>query len=552
MGCFTGLKCKKKKSEQTIYNKRVPKEQKPAALPEPQIQTRSLQSAPPSFRNRVKPIQPVNRVISNRARALSAPSTLDAADQDDLSEYEEPEDSKYRPGIVKEQLSPVPQPLPLPSPQVAAALRTTGSFKSVTNSGPLYASGPLPLPPTAALPTGTIPTGTLRNFLYEEIASACHNFSSDRCMSEGLSSIIYKASFGDDSLSSKKFEATVTRLHPSTQGLREFINEINTLATLQHPNLCKLLGFHAREGSEQKMLVYERLFHGSLDRLLYGRSEKPPIDWNTRMKIALCAAQGLTFLHEEGPFQAMYNEFSTANIQIDKDFSAKLSGYGCVGQIPEAEISNSSVAVANLSVETLERGMLTPKSNVWSFGIVLLELLTGRRNLDSRHPKEERNLVKWSRPFLADDCRLSLIMDPQLKGRFPSQAARRVSDIAQKCLQKDPSERPTMRTVVQHLKIIQDMKHSCRFPLQEPAFAGKHMSRSPSLNGILTPAPRLSFSPSPPSATRPSISPTRRPALLTALPPRACSSTLTFEGLDRQESQKSSSSTVPRASVEGF
>lgn len=89
------------------------------------------------------------------------------------------------------------------------------------------------------------------------------------------------------------------------QGLKEFINEINTLATLQHPNLCELLGFHAREGSDPKMLVYERLYHGSLDRLLYGRSDKPPLDWNTRMKIALCAARGLTFLHEEGPFQVI-------------------------------------------------------------------------------------------------------------------------------------------------------------------------------------------------------------------------------------------------------
>lgn len=418
-----------------------------------------------------------------------------------------------------------------------------GSFKSVTASGPLYAAEPLPLPPTAAL----------RNFSYDEIASACLHFSSDRCMSEGLSSIIYRASFGDDASSSKRFEATVTRLHPSALGLKEFISEVNTILSLQHPNLCKLLGFHAREGSDQRMLVYERLPHGSLDRLLFGRSDGPPIDWNTRMKIALCAAQGLTFLHEEGPFQAMYNEFSTASIQIDKDFSAKLSGYGCVGQIVESDISNSSVAVANLSVETLEKGMLTPKSNVWSFGIVLLELLTGRRNLDSRHPKEERNLVKWSRPFLADNHRLSLIMDPQLKGRFPVKAARTVADIAQRCLQKDPSERPTMRTVVENLKLIQDLKYSYRFPLQEPVtISGKHMSKSPSFNGIITPAPRLSFSPSPPSRARPSISPTRRPVLPGSLPPRACSSTISLEELDRQESRKSSSSTIRRASVEGF
>ncbi|XP_004492555.1 probable serine/threonine-protein kinase PBL1 [Cicer arietinum] len=544
MGCFTVLKSKKKKSDQFVYVKRVShNEHAPSVLPEPQPPTRSLRSAPPSFSTTVKPIQLVNKVTSNRIRALSAPSTLDAADQDALAsiEYEEQEESKYRGGSMKEQRSSSPQPLPLPSPQGGSALKAIGSFKLGTASGPLHASGPLPLPPT----------GSLRNFPYEEIAAACYNFSSDRCMSECLSSTIYKAYFGDDPSSSKKFEATVTRLHPSPQGLKEFINEVNTLASLQHPNLCKLLGFHARDGSEHRMLVYERLYHGSLDRLLYGRSDGPSIDWNTRMKIAMCAAQGLTFLHEEGPFQAMYNEFSTANIQIDKDFSAKLSGYGCVGHIPEEEISSSSSAVGNLSMETLEKGMLTPKSNVWSFGIFLLELLTGRKNLDSRHPKEERNLVKWSKPFLADNYRLSLIMDPQLKGRFPSKAARTIADIAQRCLQKEPSERPTMRTVVENLKMIQDLKYSCRFPLQEPAaLSGREMSRSPSLNGIVCPAPRLSFSPSRPSVAPVPISPPRWSGV-PVLPPRACSSTLSLEEFDRQESRKSSSS-ARRASVEGF
>ncbi|KAF5750739.1 receptor-like protein kinase [Tripterygium wilfordii] len=530
MGCFTVLKSKKKKPDRSVSITRVsPKEYSPTTLPVPQVPTRSLQSAPPSFRTRVKPVQPVNSITNSRARALSAPSTLDAAEQDALSsaDYDEQEDSKSRAGRSQSA-----QPLPLPSPQVSGALKASGSFKVGNASGPLFASGPLPLPPS----------GALRNFSYEEVTSACLNFSSDRCMSEGLSSIMYRASFGDDPSCSKKFEATVTRLHPSTQGLKEFINEVNTLASLQHPNLCKLLGYHAREGSEQRFLVYERLFHGSLDRLLYGRADGPPIDWNTRMKIALCAAQGLTFLHEEGPFQAMYNEFSTVNVQIDKDFSAKLSGYGCVGHIPETEI-NSSVAVANLSVETLERGLLTPKSNVWSFGIVLLELLTGRKNLDSRRPKEERNLVKWSRPFLADDCRLSLIMDPLLKGRFPPKAARKVADIALRCLQNDPLERPTMRIVVENVKFTQDVKYSCRFPLQEPAaISGKQMSRSPSLNGIITPAPRLSSSPSLPSGPRASVSTAKLHALPLALPPRACSSTLALEELDRQESRKSASS----------
>ncbi|XP_038883547.1 probable serine/threonine-protein kinase PBL11 [Benincasa hispida] len=548
MGCFTVLKSKKKNHAQSAHDKRVKsKEIVPTMLPEPQIHTRTLQSAPPSFKTRVKPVQPANGAAGSRIRTLSAPSSLDAAEQDALSsvEYDEPEESIDRFGFNKEQRSPSPQPLPLPSPQVIVSLKNTGSFKSVMSSGPLYSSGPLPLPPV----------GAVRNFSFEEISAACHNFSAESCVSEGLSSLIYRASFGDDTSTSKKFEATVTCRHPSNQGFKEFVSEVSTLTSLQHPNLCKLLGFHGHEGSGQRMLVYERLFHGSLDRLLYGRSDGPPIDWNTRIKIALCAAQGLTFLHEEGPFQAMYNEFSTANIQIDKDFSAKLSGYGCVGQIPtpETEISNNSVGSAYLSMETLERGLLTPKSNVWSFGIVLLELLTGRRNLDSRYPKEERNLVKWSRPFLTDDGRLSLIMDPQLKGRYPTKAARTVADIAQKCLQKDPSERPTMRNVVEHLKIIQNVKQSSRFPLQEPIAASpaKQMLRSPSLDGIITPAAaRLSFSPSPPSGFHPSLSPggttsSPRP------PPRLCS-TLSFEDFDRQERRKSSASALRRPRIEGY
>lgn len=152
-------------------------------------------------------------------------------------------------------------------------------------------------------------------------------------------------------------------------------------------------------------------------------------------------------------------------------------------------------------------------------------------------------LIARDRSELTDDCRLSLIMDPQLKGRFPGKAARTVADIAQKCLQKEPSERPTMRIIVDLLRVIQDMKHPRRFPLQEPAsIAGKHMSRSPSLNGIVTPPPRLGFSPSSPliGATLSSIpAPKMPPSLPTSLPPpRVYSNILSVDELSRTDSRK--------------
>jgi serine/threonine protein kinase len=85
--------------------------------------------------------------------------------------------------------------------------------------------------------------------------------------------------------------------------LKEFKTQATTLASLQHPNLCKLIGYYAKEDSNERMLVYERLYHGSLDKLLFGRSDGRFMDWSKRLKVALGAARGLAFLHDEGPFQ---------------------------------------------------------------------------------------------------------------------------------------------------------------------------------------------------------------------------------------------------------
>ncbi|RRT82798.1 hypothetical protein B296_00019330 [Ensete ventricosum] len=305
MGCFTVLKYKKKKSG--CFGNKKPMnaaETVTCALPEPAQPGPSIQSAPPSVRNRTKPAQSGHRILNSRARALSAPSTLVVADQYALAslEYDDQEECKGRGISVKAQRFSNPLPLPLPS-RHTFSLRNLENVNFKNTSGSILSSGPLPLPPLVG--------GGLRNFSYEEILAACQNFSVDRCMSEGLSTTVYKGTFGDDSMCLKRSEATVTRLLPSCQGLKEFLNEVNVLASLQHPCLCKLLGFHAQEGSDEQMLIYERLYHGSLDRLLRGRLDGRSMDWVTRMKVALCAAKGLAFLHEEGPFQVSSSHNST-------------------------------------------------------------------------------------------------------------------------------------------------------------------------------------------------------------------------------------------------
>lgn len=210
MGCFTVSKSKKKKSEQPICIKpmNLPKNT-PMVLPEPQTHSRALQSAPPSFRTRTQPVQSANRIINNRTRALSAPSSLSDAERDALTaiDDDEQEEPKGRSRSTNDRRVSNPQPLPLPSPQNTSILKSTGSFKLSNASGPLPISGPLPLPPL----------GALRNFSYEEIVSACLHFSPERCLSEGLSSKVYRASFGDDASGSRRLEATVSCLLHSTQ-----------------------------------------------------------------------------------------------------------------------------------------------------------------------------------------------------------------------------------------------------------------------------------------------------------------------------------------------
>lgn len=210
MGCFTVLKGKKKKYEQYVKKKDIKRMESPSTtLPEPENGGPSLQSAPPSFRNRTKAVPSTSRA-NMRIRALSAPSSLVVADGDALSmELDDQEEFKGHDGTTTDQRFSNPLPLPLPSPQDPYTLKNMGSFKT-NNVGNLnQISGPLPLPPSAG--------GGLRNFSYEEVSSACLNFSADRYVSEGLSSTVYKATFGDDATSSKKLEATVTRLLPSSQ-----------------------------------------------------------------------------------------------------------------------------------------------------------------------------------------------------------------------------------------------------------------------------------------------------------------------------------------------
>jgi serine/threonine protein kinase len=234
--------------------------------------------------------------------------------------------------------------------------------------------------------------------------------------------------------------------------------EINYLGNLLHPNLVKLVGYCIED--DQRLLVYEFMPRGSLENHLFRRSL--PLPWSIRMKIALGAAKGLSFLHEEALKPVIYRDFKTSNILLDGEYNAKLSDFGLAKDAPDEGKTHVSTRVMGTygyaAPEYVMTGHLTSKSDVYSFGVVLLEMLTGRRSMDKNRPNGEHNLVEWARPHLLDKRRFYRLLDPRLEGHFSVKGAQKVTQLAAQCLSRDSKIRPKMSEVVEVLKPLPHLK----------------------------------------------------------------------------------------------
>ncbi|KAH0928053.1 hypothetical protein HID58_020309 [Brassica napus] len=192
-----------------------------------------------------------------------------------------------------------------------------------------------------------------------------------------------------------------------------------------------------------------------------------PLPWSIRMRIALGAAKGLSFLHEEALKPVIYRDFKTSNILLDSDYNAKLSDFGLAKDAPDEGKTHVSTRVMGTygyaAPEYVMTGHLTSMSDVYSFGVVLLEMLTGRRSMDKNRPSGEQNLVEWARPHLLDRRRFYRLLDPRLEGHFSIKGAQKVTQLAAQCLSRDSKIRPKMSEVVEVLKplpLLKDMASS--------------------------------------------------------------------------------------------
>ncbi|XP_010458935.1 PREDICTED: protein kinase 2A, chloroplastic [Camelina sativa] len=330
---------------------------------------------------------------------------------------------------------------------------STASYSTDSSLGPL---------PALRTEGEILSSPNLKAFTFNELKNATKNFRPDSVLGEGGFGCVFKGWIDQSTLTASRpgsgIVVAVKKLKPEGfQGHKEWLTEVNYLGQLSHPNLVLLIGYCA-EG-ENRLLVYEFMPKGSLENHLFRRGAQP-LTWAIRMKVAVGAAKGLTFLHE-AKSQVIYRDFKAANILLDSDFNAKLSDFGLAKAGPTGDNTHVSTKVMGThgyaAPEYVATGRLTAKSDVYSFGVVLLELISGRRAMDNSNGGSECSLVDWATPYLGDKRKLFRIMDTKLGGQYPQKGAFTAANLALQCLNPDAKLRPKMSEVLVTLEQLESV-----------------------------------------------------------------------------------------------
>uniref|UniRef100_A0A0D3FYI8 Protein kinase domain-containing protein n=1 Tax=Oryza barthii TaxID=65489 RepID=A0A0D3FYI8_9ORYZ len=392
--------------------------------------------------------------------------------------------SKRRPEVA----APAPAPAP-PSPSAAAAVSTDAcSNVSVPAAAPsTCTSSWASTRPSASSSAVSTPEpyearqGAPRELALRELRGATGDFSPLLMVGQGGFGCVYRGVLRLPGAPPHGTPVAVKRLNPDSRqarthmttrsrlistasaicddsiGHKEWLAEVHLLGVVEHPNLVKLLGYCAAqtERGPQRLLVYEFVPNKTLDDHLFDRSH-PVLPWGVRLQIALGAAEGLLYLHEGLEFQIIYRDFKAANVLLDDEFRPKLSDFGLAREGPSEGQTHVSTAVMGTygyaAPDYVRTGHLTTKSDVWSFGVVLYEILAGRRSIDKSRPKDEQKLLDRVRRHPAGSPRFGRIMDGRLQGRYSVRAAKEVAELAAGCLAKHGKDRPAMAEVVERLR----------------------------------------------------------------------------------------------------
>ncbi|XP_058209746.1 probable leucine-rich repeat receptor-like serine/threonine-protein kinase At3g14840 isoform X1 [Rhododendron vialii] len=286
------------------------------------------------------------------------------------------------------------------------------------------------------------------SFTLRQIKAATNNFDEANKIGEGGFGSVFKGLLLDGTVIAVKQLSS-----KSKQGNREFVNEIGMISALQHPHLVKLYGC-CIEGN-QLLLVYEYMENNSLARALFGPKEcQLQLDWPTRYKICIGIARGLAYLHEESRLKIVHRDIKATNVLLDKNLNPKISDFG-LAKLDEEDDTHISTRIAGtygyMAPEYAMRGYLTDKADVYSFGIVALEIVSGRSNTSYRTKEYCLYLLDWAL-VLKQKGNMMELVDPKLGSDFNKIEVTGMINVALMCTNVSPAVRPAMSSVVSMLE----------------------------------------------------------------------------------------------------
>ncbi|GKU92420.1 hypothetical protein SLEP1_g6151 [Rubroshorea leprosula] len=280
-------------------------------------------------------------------------------------------------------------------------------------------------------------------FTLEQIRAATDNFDPVNKLGEGGFGPVYKGELSDGTVIAVKQLSS-----KSSQGNREFLNEIRMISYLQHPNLVKLYGC-CIEG-DQLLLVYEYMENNSLSQALFGPRHQMNLNWPARHRICVGIARGLAYLHEESTYKIVHRDIKAANILLDRDLNPKICDFG-LAKLYQEDKTHISTRIAGtigyIAPEYALGGYLTYKADVYSFGVVVLEIVSGRNHTTYGPENKYACLLEWACQLLQNGNLLDLV-DDELGSEFNKAEAETVIKVALLCTNVSPTLRPTMSEVV--------------------------------------------------------------------------------------------------------
>ncbi|KAG6534596.1 hypothetical protein ZIOFF_008499 [Zingiber officinale] len=300
--------------------------------------------------------------------------------------------------------------------------------------------------------------GKTLSFSYEELYRITNGFSPQNILGEGGFGSVYKGCLPDGR------EVAVKQLKiESRQGDREFKSEVEIISRVHHRHLVSLVGYCI--SYDQRLLVYDFVPNGTLESHLHGKNTRPVMDWATRVKVAAGAARGIAYLHEDCNPKIIHRDIKSSNILLDNNFEAQVSDFGLARLALELDACTHVTTrvmgtFGYLAPEYASSGKLTEKSDVFSFGVVLLELITGEKPVDNTRPSGDEGLVEWARPLLSQALKtgeLGELPDPRLHENFDKREMFRMIEAAAACTRHSASMRPQMGKVGRFLDSLADI-----------------------------------------------------------------------------------------------